>query len=216
MQPVEKNKKKYAWLAVGGAALATFLVGWSIFWPPVPRNGVQGAIGKRDVYRESTMTDKDIGVAGTVKVTVDDIRKVLQSQEFQSLANNAQFNQLIANAQFQQIYQQSSLLTLAGNQSQVAQNQAQLAQNQSQLAQNQAQVLMIQPKLQQLLSSAQFSQLRSNWALSFVMAMPGFAALMNSQQFTQLAGQSQLNVLAGNAALQQAIASQAGVAFLGQ
>src|ERR1039458_5027641 len=83
------EKKKYVWLGVAGAALATLLVYVSIFWPPVPRSWVQGAIGKRDVYRQEMETDKDIGVAGTVTVTVDDMLKFLQSPEFKSLAGNA-------------------------------------------------------------------------------------------------------------------------------
>src|ERR1039457_4791330 len=89
------KKKKYVWLGVAGAALATLLVYFSIFWPPVPRGWVQGAIGKRDVYRQDKLTDKDNGVAGTDTVTVDDIRKFQQSPEFKSLAGNAQFNQLV-------------------------------------------------------------------------------------------------------------------------
>src|SRR5664280_790328 len=97
------EKKKYVWLGVAGTALATLLVYVSIFWPPVPRSRVQGAIGKRDVYRQATLTDKDIGVAGTATVTVDDIRKVLQSPEFKSLAGDAQFNELVANPQFRRI-----------------------------------------------------------------------------------------------------------------
>src|SRR5664279_6207013 len=106
------GKKKYVWLGVTGAALATLLVYVSIFWPPVPRSWVQGAIGKRDVYRQDKLTDKDIGVAGTATVTVDDIRKFQQSPEFKSLAGNAQFNQLVADPRFQKMVQDTASTTI--------------------------------------------------------------------------------------------------------
>ena len=169
-------KKKYVWLGVAGAALATLLVYFSIFWPPVPRSWVQGAIGKRDVYRQERMTDKDIGVAGTVRVTVDDIRKFQQSPEFKSLAGNAQFNQLVANAQFQKSVQDAGI---------AKPNLVQSAQ------------------VQQVLNIAQFQQFKNNAQFSALMAMPGFNASMLNSQFVQLAAQSQLSSLLGNAALQQ-------------
>src|ERR1017187_6634524 len=170
------KKKKYVWLGVAGAALATLLVYFSIFWPPVPRGWVQGAIGKRDVYRQDKLTDKDIGVTGTATVTVDDIRKFQQSPEFKSLAGNAQFNQLVANAQFQKSVQDAAF---------ARQNLAQHAQ------------------FQQLLNNAQFQQLRNNAQFSALMAMPGFNASLLNSQVVQLAAQSQLSSLVGNAALQQ-------------
>ena len=98
------EKKKYVWFGVVGAALATLLAYFSIFWPPVPRGWVQGAIGKRDVYRQDKLTDKDVGVAGTATVTVDDIRKFQQSPEFKALAGNDQFNQLVADARFRKLF----------------------------------------------------------------------------------------------------------------
>jgi len=171
-----KEKQKYVWLGVAGAALATLLVYVSIFWPPVPRSWVQGAIGKRDVYRQDKLTDRDIGVAGTAKVTVDDIRKFLQSPEFKSLAGNAQFNQLVANAQFQK-----SVLNAGFER----QNLAQIAQ------------------FQQLTNNAQFQQFQNNAQFSTLMAMPGFQASLLNSQFVQLAAQSQLSNLLGNAAMQQ-------------
>ena len=172
------EKRKYVWLGVAGAALATLLVYVSIFWPPVPRSWVQGAIGKRDVYRQEKLTDKDIGVAGTATVTVDDIRKFQESPEFKSLAGNAQFNQLVANAQFQKSVQNAGF---------ERQNLAQIAQ------------------FQQLTNNAQFQQFQNNALFSSMTAMPGFQASVLNSQFVQLAAQSQLSSLLGNAALQQAV-----------
>jgi hypothetical protein len=188
------KKKKYVWLGVAGAALATLLVYFSIFWPPVPRSWVQGAIGKRDVYRQDKLTDKDIGVAGTATVTVDDIRKFLQGPEFKSLAGNAQFNQLVANPQFQKIVQdaasrkiQLSLLCMPHCQ---ASNLA--TQN---LAQN--------PEVQRLLNSAQFEHLKNDPQLSKIFTMAGFDAMVMNSQVQHLATQSQLSKLVGNAAMQR-------------
>jgi hypothetical protein len=175
-------KKKYVWVGAAGAALATLLLYFSIFWPPVPRGWVQGAIGKRDVYRQDKLTDKDIGVAGTVTVTVDDIRKFQQSPEFKSLASNTQFNQLVADARFQKIVQDASF---------ARQNIYQSAQFQ-QLVKN----------------NAQFQQFGNNTQFSSLMAMPGFQASLMNSQFLRLAAQSQLANLSGNAALQQILLGQ--------
>ena len=187
------KKKKYVWLGVAGAALATLLVYVSIFWPPVPRSRVQGAIGKREVYRQEKLTDKDIGVAGTATVTVDDIRKFQQSPEFKSLASNAQFNQLVANAEFQKIVQDaaSMKIQLSNACMPVCPNALPL-QNLGQNAQ-----------VQQLLKTRQFGILRNDAQFAKLLAMPGFQASLLNSQFVQLAAQSQLSNLLGNAAMQQ-------------
>ena len=190
------KKKKYVWLGVAGAALATLLVYVSIFWPPVPRSWVQGAIGKRDVYRQEKLTDKDIGVAGTATVTVDDIRKFQESPEFKSLAGNAQFNELVADPRFQKIVQDaaSMKIQLSNACTPVCPNALPL-QNLGQNAQ-----------VQQLLNNAQFQGLRNNAQFSALAAMPGFQASVLNSQFVQLAAQSQLSSLLGNAALLQIMA----------
>jgi hypothetical protein len=190
-----KEKQKYVWLGVAGAALATLLVYVSIFWPPVPRSWVQGAIGKRDVYRQDKLTDRDIGVAGTATVTVDDIRKFQQSPEFKSLAGNAQFNELVANPQFRKIVQDaaSMKIQLSNACAPVCVNALPL-QNLGQNAQ-----------VQQLLKNSQFQGLRNNMQFLALTAMPGFQASVLNSQFVQLAAQSQLSSLLGNAALLQIV-----------
>ena len=190
------KKKKYVWLGIAGAALATLLVYFSIFWPPVPRSWVQGAIGKRDVYRQDKLTDKDIGVAGTATVTVDDIRKFQESPEFKSLAGNAQFNELVADPRFQKIVQDA-----ASTKIQVTLACAPVCVNAlpvQNLAQN--------PDVQRLLNSAQFEHLKNNPQLSKIFTMAGVNAIMTNNQFQKLAAQSQLsNLVGGNAAMQRAL-----------
>jgi hypothetical protein len=167
----------------------------SIFWPPVPRSWVQGAIGKRDVYRQDKLTDKDIGVAGTAPVTVDDIRKFQQSPEFKSLAGNAQFNQLVANPQFRKIVQDAASMKI-----QLSNACAPMCPNALPL-----QNLGQNAQFQQLLNLAQFQQLQNNAQFFAMTAMPGFQASVLNSQFVQLAAQSQLSSLLGNAAMQQLI-----------
>lgn len=89
--------------------LATLIVYCSIFWPPVPRTWVQGAIGKRDLRRHVQMSDKDLGVAGQARVTQDDLRKFLQSSEFLALANNEKFQQAIASGALGKQWQSGQL-----------------------------------------------------------------------------------------------------------
>ena len=187
------EQKKYVWLGVAGAALATLLVYFSIFWPPVPRGWVQGAIGKRDVYRQDKLTDKDIGVAGTVKVTVDDIRKLQQSPEFKALAGNAQFNQLVADARFQKIVQEA-----ASKKIQLLALCAPFCQIGNLVAQTQLQTSQLQELLK---SEPKFRQFQNNAHFSAVYTMSGFEAMMSNSQFVKLAAQSQLSSLVGNAGL---------------
>lgn len=91
-----KTKTKYVWLTVAGAAVATLVVCFSLSWPPMLRNKVQGTIGQRDVYRQTQLTDQDVGVVGEAKVTVDDVKMLLGSPEFKTLAKDPQFQKMLA------------------------------------------------------------------------------------------------------------------------
>ena len=90
------KNKKYAWLAAAGVVVATLVVCFSLSWPPVLRDKIQGAIGQRDVYRQKQLTDQVVGVAGQAKVTVDDVQKFLESPEFKTLAKDPQFQKMLA------------------------------------------------------------------------------------------------------------------------
>ena len=52
--------KKLALVAAGAFIVVLGVLYFSFMYPPVPKEDVQGAIGKRDVYRETNMTEKDV------------------------------------------------------------------------------------------------------------------------------------------------------------
>ncbi len=185
------GNRKYLWLVGAGVAAATLIVYWAVFWPPVPRGWIQGAIGQRDVYRESQMGDKDVGVAGKAKVTVDDVRRFLQSPEFQGLAQNAQFNQLLASPQFQRV--------IAHAESGVIEAQAQ-GVNQGTWAR-----FYSNPQFQQIVVSAQYRQIASDARFRALFAMPAYQAVFANTYIQQLAARMQLAALVDNTAQQNVI-----------
>ncbi len=90
------KNKKHVWMAVAGIAAAAVILVCSFIWRPVELGSVLGAIGHRDVYRQPQLTDKDVGVAGQVKFTVDDVQRLLQSPEFKMLAKDSKFQKAVA------------------------------------------------------------------------------------------------------------------------
>src|SRR5574340_692893 len=232
--------KKYLGLAIAGAAFATVLVYWSIFWPPVPRGWVQGAIGKRDVYRQAQLTDKDVGVTGQAKVTVDDVRKLLASQEFKTLANNANFQTLVAsNAISTNAAVNNSIVNLVANTA--FQNLLNNANFLSFIQTHQAGKSILDGNLpQNLAGNADLNALITNTDFHLVLSAlnstnqlnlfanprfvaftkdagfcallsnPAFSALVGNAQFVMAAAQNQLGNLAGNTNMQQAMLSSFG------
>jgi len=95
----KRSKSKYLGLAGLGVIAAATVAYFSTLWPPATYRNVQGAVGKREVYRDPQLSDKDVGVAGKGSVTVDDIKRLVESQAFRSLANNQQFAAFVANGQ---------------------------------------------------------------------------------------------------------------------
>jgi hypothetical protein len=62
----------------------------------------QGAIGKRDVYRDGQVASADVATPGSAPVA---IQAILESSEFKALAKNPAFQQLVHSDQFAQLSQ---------------------------------------------------------------------------------------------------------------
>jgi hypothetical protein len=139
------SKKRLFWFA-GMGVVAALLVGYlALYWPPTPHGNVQGAIGQRNVHREAQLTDKDVGVAGQPKVTVDDLKKVLASPQFKELAGNANFQNAIASQSFAAIANMPGVASVLSNQ-----NLSYLVNNQSYMG------LFHNPNFQQMMADKQF------------------------------------------------------------
>ncbi len=108
----EKRNRRLLWMVAGSGLIAAAVVTASFFWPPASRDMVQGMIGKRDVYRQAQLSDKDIGVAGTRPVTIDDVRRLVQSPEFKALASDARFKLALEQGQFGRLLDSPALRNL--------------------------------------------------------------------------------------------------------
>jgi hypothetical protein len=203
------SKKRLYWFAGIGAMAALVVAYLALYWPPAPRGDVQGAIGQRNVRREVQLTDKDVGVAGQPKVTMDDLKKVLASPQFKELAGNASFQKLIGSQSFAAVASlpgAASVLTnqnlsfLLNNQSYMGlfQNpgfQHMVADKQFQVAMN-AGVTANAPQFQALIS--QYNLSGSQQSILALCQSAQFQALLSASQFRLgflLLNSSFLNVL---------------------
>lgn len=66
----------------------------------VSSDKTQGAIGKRDVYRESQVNTADIAAPGQAPVATT---AILESSEFKALAKNPAFQELVRDSNFSQL-----------------------------------------------------------------------------------------------------------------
>jgi hypothetical protein len=60
----------------------------------------QGAIGKRDVYRDSQVASADVATPGSAPVATE---AILQDSEFKALAKNPEFQRLVTDANFAEV-----------------------------------------------------------------------------------------------------------------
>ncbi len=180
--------KKFALVAAGALIVVLGVVYFSFFYPPVQKEDVQGAIGKRDVYRETNITAKDVTAnSGPGGPSYAGFVEFLKSPEFKSLANNGNYQGLVNNqAAFTQLASNNSFHALVN---QVVANQGNALVNSivvlvsSGLAQNNNfnQLIQSQQFQQAVESSSNFHELANN-----LTSNTAFQSLVHNNQFTQL------------------------------
>src|SRR5277367_1928793 len=69
----------------------------------------QGAIGKRDVYRDGQVASADVATPGTAPVATT---AILESSEFKALAKNPAFQELVKNDAFNRLVRDSNFVGL--------------------------------------------------------------------------------------------------------
>jgi hypothetical protein len=72
----------------------------------------QGAIGKRDVYRDGQVASADVATPGSAPVATE---AILESSEFKALAKNPAFQQLLNDDSFKHLKDNAVFLAVFGN-----------------------------------------------------------------------------------------------------
>jgi hypothetical protein len=189
----------------------------------------QGAIGKRDVYRDGQVDAGSVGATpGTAPVAM---AAILEGKEFKSLAKNEAFQSLLASGTFQQLAKDGLFVRLLSEShfQQMAQNQAflelmknagfqraiaashtqghaqdlKLDSNFAAFKQNaQFQVLARNEAFSGLLKNEAFTGLAKNEAFINMLSTGSFQSLMRNSSFLSLVSQSsfQIALLSGSAA----------------
>lgn len=71
----------------------------------VSSDKTQGAIGKRDVYRDGQVASADVATPGSAPVAT---QAILESSEFKSLAKNPAFQQMVQSSEFNALSQKNA------------------------------------------------------------------------------------------------------------
>jgi hypothetical protein len=72
----------------------------------------QGAIGKRDVYRDGQVASADVATPGSAPVATE---AILESSELKALAKDPQFHQLLNDNEFKALSANAAFLAVLGN-----------------------------------------------------------------------------------------------------
>jgi hypothetical protein len=72
----------------------------------------QGAIGKRDVYRDGQVASADVATPGSAPVATE---AILESSEFKALAKDPQFHQLLNDESFKALSANAAFLAILGS-----------------------------------------------------------------------------------------------------
>jgi len=180
--------KKLALVAAGVLIVVLGVVYFSYLYPPVQKEDVQGAIGKRDVYRETNMTEKDVTAnSGPGGPSSAGLFEFLKSPEFKALANDSNYQNMVKNqAAFSQLVNNSSFHAacsqiLANRGSGLANSLSLLVS--SGLSQNNAfnQLFQNQQFQQALAASSSYQDLVHNFSSN-----SAFQSLVHNSQFNQL------------------------------
>ncbi len=78
----------------------------------VSSDKTQGAIGKRDVYRDGQVDSADVAAPGSAPVAT---QAILESSEFKSLAKDHAFQELVNSSEFASMSRQASFAALLAN-----------------------------------------------------------------------------------------------------
>lgn len=154
----------------------------------------QGAIGKRDVYRDGQVDSADVATPGSAPVAT---QAILQSSEYKSLAKDPAFQQLMSDGTFAKLSQSSEFMQLLRDKNfqEIARNQsfADLLHTQG----FQQQLALGSNHLDSHIQSShelntQFKDLLQDRALAEVVRTEAFYKLANNSEFLKLVSSNEL------------------------
>jgi len=181
----------------------------------VSSDKTQGAIGKRDVYRDSQVNTADIAAPGQAPVATT---AILESTDFKALAKNPAFQELVRDSNFAELKQDSRFTDLLAD----SQFQA-LMQNPAFMElmrfsganlkeESQVQGIMFKAvhenaRFEALRNNANFNQIMHNNAFLGLVRESYFRGMMASAHFNELARTQLFNNLVMNASFRQNLLS---------
>ncbi|MGP0076361.1 MAG: hypothetical protein ACLPWF_30975 [Bryobacteraceae bacterium] len=164
----------------------------------VSTNKTQGAIGKRDVYRDGQDNSADVATPGSAPVAT---QAILESSDYKSLAKNPAFQQLISDGTFAKLSQNSEFMQLLRDK-----NFQEIARNASF-----ADLLHTEGFKQALsLGNARLdTHIQNNHELNTqfkdLLAQPALAQVLRSENFARLASDSMFLKLVSSSELRQSL-----------
>jgi len=175
----------------------------------------QGAIGKRDVYRDSQVASADVATPGSAPVATE---AILESSEFKSLAKNPDFQRLVTDANLAEAAR-NGLFSLL-----VDENLTSLSRDpefvdfiKSDFFHNNIRrdikreellsTLRTMPKFEKLTTDPRFRRLLENAAALNALRDRGFASLIVSEHLQALFGLRDFQKLALNPAFERAVSN---------
>jgi hypothetical protein len=166
----------------------------------------QGAIGKRDVYRDGQVASADVASPGSAPVAV---KAVLESGEFKALAKDPAFQEMLKSDSFTQLSTDAAFVRLLSDlhfQS-MTQAFAGLIHNSATQGSSSADSALFAGLAQnaqysELVHSSNFQGMMHQQAFMNLMRNSSFQQMMRNSQFTSLVSQSSFQnaLLSGNAA----------------
>lgn len=181
------RKWRFPILIGGGLIAAAVLVYFS--GVRIHSEKAQGAIGKRDVYRDGKVDSADVGQAGSAPVA---IQAVLESSEFKALASNPAFQDLLKSDAFKRLATNELFMRLLHDSSfqELAKYQAFSEMAKSDLLRRavaSGQDLHEQDlRINDLLQRAQFREMVQSRAFHELLHNEAFAQMLNSRAFADL------------------------------
>ena len=103
------SRRKYTVLIGAGVVVAIGIFGLASYGPAGLKSAVLGAIGKRDVYRDSN------GASGADASSNAEFAKLYAIGQFKALASDPKFKALASDADFTQLLGNNQFVSLMGN-----------------------------------------------------------------------------------------------------
>jgi len=235
----DQKRWKYSILIGGGIVLAACVAYFSMYAPAVRKDQVQGAIAKRDVYRDPNAqaatgpVDAGAGDAEFQQLyAVGQFKRLAGDANFRALAADPDFAKLMANSQFVGLMADTGLLArlvrstadlrASSNAAELTKARAETAaeltkahadlkaeSSAAELAKTHPVDLATEAQISRLLSGSKFEALATNAHFQSLVRSASFQALAQNADFRALVANSNFRAIAQSAKLESQFQSAA-------